>query len=270
VTAPRDGGGAPDDGATVPSSSPGVRWRLRQVAVLVEDEEPVSAAMASAFGLSVAYRDPHLATYGMRNAILPVGDAFLEVAASADPETPAARYLRRHGAGGYVVILQTDDLAAAEARLEQVGVGVARRIEQPDVTELHLRHRDVGGVLLSLDEARPADSWAFAGPDWRSSVRTERVTGFAGIDIACADPVALGHRWSEVLGCPLSAGGSVPRIALEGSDIRFVPAHSGAPDRLTRIRLRPAPDVPLPDDVSVGASALGAGPANDPVARLGE
>jgi hypothetical protein len=232
---------------------------LRQVALLAEEEQPAADELCATFGLSVAHRDPGLAAYGMRNAVLPVGTGFLEIAAPVDPEVPAARYLRRSGPGGYVVLLQTDDLAAAERRLAPLGVAVARRIERPGATELHLRHRDLGGALLSLDEARPADAWPFAGPDWRNHVRSARVTGLAGVDIACAEPEAVARRWAHVLALPLRVEEAAWVLDLDDGDVQFLPAAPGVADRLAGVRLRPASATEPARAVRLGSTIVRAG-----------
>ncbi|MBV9509875.1 MAG: hypothetical protein JO303_06300 [Caulobacteraceae bacterium] len=234
------------------------KLRLHKLAVLAEEPSSVAQAICRAFGLSVAFEDPELAQHQMRNSIIPVGDAFLEVAAPLTRDGPAARFLAGSGAGGMVTIVQTDDLAVAELRIARTGVDIAHRIDKPEATELQLAHKDVGGCLLSIDAARPTDSWVLAGPRWRDHVRTRLVDGFAGVDIACGDPATIARRWGAVLGRqvhdPLDGRF---RIALdEGSDVAFLQKDGDAPDRMVGIRLRANAPEAIGRAVQIGTLAI--------------
>jgi hypothetical protein len=223
--------------------------------VVTEDVEGTASEICASFGLQVAFRDPALEAYGMRNAILPVADAFIEVAGPTRDDVPAARYLERHGPGGYVVLLQTDDLPAAERRLEAARVGVTHRIEHDGAIELHLRFGDVGGTLLSVDHVNPPDAWPFAGPDWREQVCTEQVSALAGIDIACGDTDAVAHRWGDVVGLRAHASENGWELRLDDADVRFVEASDGR-DRLTRIRLRASGSASRGSELRIGSLTL--------------
>jgi len=53
--------------------------RLRQVALVARDLDPVVADCSAVLGVEVAFRDPDVSTFGLRNAVMPDGDTFLEV-----------------------------------------------------------------------------------------------------------------------------------------------------------------------------------------------
>ena len=204
------------------------------------DENAATATLCRAFDLAVAFRDPELAKFGMRNAIIPVGDSFLEVASPVDPGTSAARFLARHGAGGFLVIVQTNDLESAHARAIANGARIAHRIHKAGVTELQLMRQDVGGCLLSIDQSCPSASWPFAGPDWHRHVRRHVVDGLAGVDIACGETHAVARRWAAVLGRTVTkeAVGEYTIRLDDGMDITFRKRTDRSPDRLVGVRLR--------------------------------
>ena len=53
--------------------------RLRQVALASRGLDAVVKSFHDVFGLKVAYNDPHIQVYGLKNAVLPAGTGFLEV-----------------------------------------------------------------------------------------------------------------------------------------------------------------------------------------------
>jgi catechol 2,3-dioxygenase-like lactoylglutathione lyase family enzyme len=203
--------------------------RLRQVAFVARELEPTVEALCDVLGVEVAYRDPGVAVFGLRNAVMPLGDTFLEVVSPERPGTTAGRLLeRRGGDGGYMVIVQSQDREADRARVEALGVRIAWETALDDAATLHLHPRDVGGAILSLDWMDPPDSWRWAGPRWREAVRTDAVTGIAGVGIQARDPAAMARRWAEVLAQPAQRRAGAELVALpDGGEIRFVAERDG-------------------------------------------
>ena len=206
--------------------------RLRQVALAARDLDASVEELSKTLDIEVGFRDPGIATFGLRNALLPVGDTFLEVVSPVEDGTTAGRWLeRRGGDAGYMVIVQCDDVEAARARAQGANVRVVWEASleadgaEPAATTIHLHPRDVGAAILSLDTMRPAEDWRWAGPAWRDHVRTGRVRSLAGAILEAADPEAMASRWSAVLGAPARAGadGSF-EIGLDDALLRFVPA----------------------------------------------
>jgi hypothetical protein len=205
--------------------------RLRQGVVVAEDLDAAVSSLREAFGLGEPYADPGVAVFGLRNAVLPVGNDFLEVVSPVRDDAPAARYRARQGGdGGYMVMLQSDDLAADRRRLDGLGVRIVWAGELEDIAGLHLHPKDTGGALLSLDQPQPAESWRWAGPDWQERSRTEVVRGLAAAELAGPDPDRLAARWAEVLGRP-KRGAQIP---LEHGSLRFV---AGPAERLVGLDL---------------------------------
>lgn len=213
--------------------------RIRQVALVARDLEPVVEDLCAVLGVEVSFNDPGVAEFGLRNAVMPLGDQFLEVVCPVRDDVTAARYLqRRRGDGGYMVILQTDDLEADRARLEASGVRVVWQITLPDIATIHLHPRDVGGAIVSLDAAQPAEGWAWAGPEWERHVRCGVATGLAGLELVAPDPAALAARWSALLDRPATAAGDgFHEIALDGGCLRFA---RGDREELAAVRVRAA------------------------------
>ena len=172
--------------------------RLRQVALVAHDRDRVVAELCASLGVTVCFEDPGIAEFGLHNALMTIGDQFLEVVSPVTEGTTAGRLLdKRGGDGGYMAIYEVDDLDARVERLAGLGVRVVWRIDLDDIRARHLHPRDVGGAIVSIDEPRPNGAWRWAGP-WPAHAETSVVTAIAGVDVAAADPEAMRARWAEL------------------------------------------------------------------------
>lgn len=213
--------------------------RLRQIALVTPELRPVEQAICDQLGLEVCYRDPGLAHFGLRHGLYAIGDQLLEVVAPKQPGTTAGRFLeRRGGEGGYMILLQTDDVEHHKARVENAGMRVVHdgEIKQKGaaIRGIHLHPKDVGGAILSLDQAEPQESWLWAGPDWQYHSLDSVVTDMVAVEIQADDPDAMGARWAKAVGRPVSEG----VMALDDAEIRFVQARDGRGDGVASADLR--------------------------------
>jgi hypothetical protein len=170
--------------------------RLRQVVLVARELDPVVEELGERFGLRICFRDPGVAEFGLHNALLTVGDQFVEVVSPVEDGTTAGRLLDRRGDGGYMVIYEVDDLDDRLVELDKLGIRVVWSIDLPDVRARHLHPRDVGGAIVSIDQPVPNGSWRWAGP-WTAHVDNSVVTAVAGITVAARDPGAMRARWAD-------------------------------------------------------------------------
>jgi hypothetical protein len=232
--------------------------RLRQIALVAQDLAKAHEDIAAVLGLDYAYDDPGVGKYGLHNAVFPVGNTFLEVVSPTTDGTTAGRLLdKRGGDGGYMVILQVDDLQTARQRVLQVGVRIADQTDGEGFAFTHLHPKDVGGAIVSLDAMQPWDRWEWGGPDWQDHVRTDISLGVVGAEIQAVDPAAMATRWAEVLGLPMEATDGVHRIALDSGEIRFVAVEDGRGEGLGGF------DVMVHDPEAVRARATRRGLVNE-------
>ena len=196
--------------------------RLRQIALVAQDLAAAQADIAAVLGLDYAYDDPGVGKYGLRNAVFPVGDTFLEVVSPKEPGTTAGRLLeKRGGDGGYMVILQVDDLAEALARVKNAAARIADQMDKDGAAFTHIHPKDIGGAILSLDRMGPKERWEWGGPQWQSHVCTDTSVKVAGAELQAKDPARMAARWAQVLGRAASEDAGVWRIRLDDGEIRF-------------------------------------------------
>jgi hypothetical protein len=199
--------------------------RLRQIAFVAHDLEPVAAALDAVLGLKVAFRDPGVGVFGLVNVVMPVGGEFLEIVQPVRPDASAARYLtRRGGDAGYMAIFQDADALAHRRRLADAGVRLIAEHAGKGYVFTHFHPGDFGGVLTSIDETpgvadwrAPMSDWPPAGKDWRN-FPAGRARGITAVTIQSPDPAAAARFWGERLAQPVKNGA----VVLARGTLRFV------------------------------------------------
>lgn len=219
--------------------------RLKQVALVTTELDTVLDDLAAVFGLRVAFRDPMVARFGLRNAVLPVGAQFLEVIEPVQAGTAAGRYLKRRGGpGGYMAITHTGDQAAYRQRLlPGLGVRVAFEFEADGFRCLQLHPSDTGGAFFEIDEQdgadRPGGPWPPAGPDWPSAVSTAVISAIEDVRIQCAEPARVAARWARIVQRDLGGGGR-EILELDAGRIEFTGLTDARGDGLSAVLVRAA------------------------------
>jgi hypothetical protein len=170
--------------------------RLRQVALVSRDLDSAVDELCGRLGLTVCYHDPGVQFFGLHNALMMIGDQFLEVVSPTQDGTTAGRLLdKRGGDGGYMAIYEVDDLDERESALERENIRIVWRGDLPEIRGRHLHPADVGGAITSIDQPVPNGAWKWGGPDWVAHQETSVVTAIAGVVIGAKDPAAMRRRW---------------------------------------------------------------------------
>lgn len=204
--------------------------RLRQIALVARHLRPVERDLIDAFDLEVCFRDPGIASFGLRHGLYTIGDRILEVVVPKEEGTTAGRYLdRRGGDGGYMVLVQVDDVEAHRERLAGSPFRIIYEAKGDGILGLHLHPGDVGGAILSIDQADPPQSWGWAGQDFAYHNASSVVSDLVAVEIQADDRAAMAARWSAALDRPLNPDG---HLDLDDAVIRFVPATDGRGDGL--------------------------------------
>jgi hypothetical protein len=216
--------------------------RLRQVVFAARDLDAVVGHLTAALGIEVSFNDPGVAAFGLRNAVLPVGDTFLEVVSPIQADAAAARYMARRGGDcGYMVMVQVEDTEAARRRAGEIGARVVWSIDLDDVRGTHFHPRDLCGALLSVDTPVPASAWRWAGPDWEACVRTQRVREIVAVDMVCAEAAHAARRWGALLDRePQQQSDGTHEIVLDHGVLRFSPGAAPGGDGVVGIDIAAA------------------------------
>jgi len=217
--------------------------RLRQICLVAPHLEPSVSTICTVLGTMVSYVDPHVEKYGLINALMPFGNSFLEVVAPTAEGTAAGRYLeRRGGEGGYMVILDCDDIAPWLAHLPGVGVRVANDLDYPgEYRGLQLHPRDTGGALLEVNFSS-GGAWDGpyhpAGPRWNGAHGVDAEDGIVAAELQSAEPGKLAARWAEILRRDVRDVDGVATIPLDIGSLRFIPATDGRGEGLGGIDVK--------------------------------
>lgn len=205
-------------------------YRLRQIAMISEDLDATVAHLNAVFDLSISQVQPFLSTWGLRNAILPVGDDILEVVQPITDTSSAARFIKRQGEGGYMLCLQVDDVVRHRKRLQaksveaMAGMDREKPFAAASVTlspedfaareELARHHhfaqfhpRAFSGIFVSVDESVGSVDWQardsewYAGDGWQEK-KGKVAKGFAAINLLFQNPSVARAHWQQLLELP--------------------------------------------------------------------
>jgi methylmalonyl-CoA/ethylmalonyl-CoA epimerase len=139
--------------------------RIEHIGIATPKIEDALAFWRDALGLTVVHTE-EVAEQGVRVAMLPVGEARVELLEPMHAGSPVAKFLEKRGAGIHHLAVRVDDIRASLARLKRQG---ARLIdEEPRVGAegclvAFVHPASSGGVLLELVEHAPESRQAGNG-----------------------------------------------------------------------------------------------------------
>lgn len=222
--------------------------RLRQICLVAKDLAAVEKQIIDVLGLEVCYRDPGVGKYGLHNALFAMGGTFLEVVSPTQPDTAGGRYIeRRKGDGGYMYIVDCDDLEARREHFKKLGVRIVQDLKSGDDVStseaIHLHPKDTGGCLLSIDRHSGAEDmmggYHWAGPSWQQKDRSQTMSSIIGAGLQSEDPVALAERWSDLLQRPVgkASEGDALEMQLDHGFVRFGRLHDDRGEGMRAVHL---------------------------------
>lgn len=102
--------------------------KIEHVALAVADLDAAIAHYRDVWGLEVTHRE-RVEDQGVEEAMLPLGDSFLQLLAATGPETTVGKFVARRGEGLHHIAYEVEDLEGALAALKDEGVDLID--EQP-------------------------------------------------------------------------------------------------------------------------------------------
>ncbi|MEL7112597.1 MAG: VOC family protein [Pseudomonadota bacterium] len=195
--------------------------RIRQLVFASFDQDDI-ARLRHILDLGKGFVDPGVRVFGLTNGVFALGDQFLEVVVPTEENTAAGRFLdRTQGIGGYMAIFQTDDLAGVRSRADAAKIRRVWDIDVEDISASHLHPADIGAAIVSIDEAHPAASWRWGGPNWQKNAKPG---GLRGVEISAIDPRGMAARWASILGVITSeVGHEVWSVPTADGALQFFP-----------------------------------------------
>lgn len=203
---------------------------LRQVGFGTLDHAGAVQTAVKLFELGSGFEDPLLARRRLADFTAPIGpDTYVEVLAPTAEDHPVARWLKKvGGASGWVLSTQVPSLAGIRERAAGHGIRIAvtSHAYGHDIIQLH--PKDVGGVLLELDEFLPRTGWFWDEmPDAiaAQASRTSKADDIVAVDVAVDDPAGMASLWATLIGidAPTATGGGAA-LSFSSRTVRFVPS----------------------------------------------
>ena len=144
-------------------------FRLRQVVIAARNLDAAVDRLCTDLKLRVCFNDPGVSEFGLHNALLTVGDQFIEVVSPITKNSAVGRLLDRRKADvtAYMVMFEVNDLDSRMSALDRAQVRTVWKGDYPTIRGRHLHPADIGGAIVSLDQPEPQGSWLWAGLDCR-------------------------------------------------------------------------------------------------------
>jgi len=95
--------------------------KIEHVAIAVADLETALAHYAEVWGLEAEHRE-RVEDQGVEEAMLPLGESYLQLLGATGPDTTVGKFIERRGEGLHHIAYEVGDLEAALAELKEKGV----------------------------------------------------------------------------------------------------------------------------------------------------
>jgi methylmalonyl-CoA/ethylmalonyl-CoA epimerase len=128
--------------------------RIDHVGLAVEDLDDAIAYYADHFGAEVAHRE-HIDSDGVEEALIKVGESYIQLLAPTRDDSPVARFLARNGPGVHHVGYGVADVGATLEHLKREGARVVDEQPRPGsrgTTVAFVHPKGALGVLVELVE----------------------------------------------------------------------------------------------------------------------
>ena len=125
---------------------------IDHVGIAVTDLEASVERFRAAFGVEPAHRET-VEDQGVEEVMFRVGTSYVQLLRALSPDSPAGRYLERHGEGVHHVAYRVDDIGPVLERLKEQGHRLVDEQGRPGsrgTTVAFVHPKAFDGVLIEL------------------------------------------------------------------------------------------------------------------------
>jgi methylmalonyl-CoA/ethylmalonyl-CoA epimerase len=129
--------------------------RVEHIAIAVDSLKQSMDLLRDTFGIDVEYEEQIGQT---RLAMLPVGEAYLELLEGQGPESGVSKWIKEKGTGLFHICFEVEDIDSALAELKAKGVKLrdeTPRIGHGGARIAFIDPASTGNVLIELAELAP-------------------------------------------------------------------------------------------------------------------
>jgi methylmalonyl-CoA epimerase len=125
---------------------------IDHVGIATRDLQAAVDHYRRAFGIEPSHRET-VEDQGVEEALFEVGTSYIQLLGALGPETPVGKFLERRGEGIHHVGYRVDNVAAALARMKELGLPLVDETPRPGsrgTTVAFVHPKAFGGVLVEL------------------------------------------------------------------------------------------------------------------------
>jgi methylmalonyl-CoA epimerase len=125
---------------------------IDHVGIAVRDLQAAVEHYRKAFGLEPAHRET-VPDQGVDEVLFRAGTSYIQLLGALGPDTPVGRFLEKRGEGLHHIGYRVPDVAAALARLKELGIRLVDEAPRPGsrgTTVAFVHPEGMGGVLVEL------------------------------------------------------------------------------------------------------------------------
>lgn len=104
--------------------------KIEHIALAVADLDAAIAHYREVWGLEISHRE-RVEDQGVEEAMLPLGESFLQLLGPTGPETTVGKFIARRGEGLHHIAYEVDDLEATLAELKANDVPLIDEAPRP-------------------------------------------------------------------------------------------------------------------------------------------
>ena len=128
--------------------------RIEHIAIACKNMQVLKDLFETKLGIAMEYEE-HLPEHATSLAMYPIGETYLELLQSDQPETGTSRWIAERGEGLFHICLEVEDIDAAMSELRGKGVGF--QTEKPMIGHgncriVFLDPKSTAGLVIELAE----------------------------------------------------------------------------------------------------------------------